>query len=55
MKTEKEIRAEYDALYAITYERAVQSGLPEETAKQLAERAVAEKAPETINKIINKA
>lgn len=46
--------AERDTLWAVEYERAVQSGLPEGTAREIADTAVAGWAMRLVLKVVEK-
>ena len=50
----EKLEAERDALWAVEYERAVQSGLPEETAREIADTAVAGWAMRLVLSVVKK-
>lgn len=52
MKNEDKIRADYQATHAAVYQQAIQAGLPEDIATQMANDAVVAHAESTIRHIL---
>lgn len=52
MKTEQEIRNEYETASTLAYEQAIQAGLLESVAQDLAAQAQIDLAKQAINRIL---